>query len=147
MIPTPPRTNLPRISTPPCHSPEPDHPMLGINPGPGWFVNKGHHGAKIHFRIPTENGRMNPAPFIRHDNTADHPQVHTTRGFGCTVYLRPFRAYPNPYPHPALTKRQEFAFMEGESFTPLVDIAVKMDGDPSLAAEISYYRSYHREVQ
>jgi hypothetical protein len=147
LIPAPPRTNLAPIATPTCTSPDPEFPMPGINPGPGWFVNKGRTGTKIHYRIPQADGRLAPAHFIRYDCTAFHPEVHATMGYGCMVYSRPFRASPNPYPRPALTKHQEYAFTDGETFTPIVDIAIKMDGDPSLAAEVSHFRAYRSEAR
>jgi hypothetical protein len=46
-----------------------------------------------------------------------------------------------------MTKRQEYALTDGETFTPIVDIAIKMDGDPSLAAEISHFRAYRSEAR
>jgi hypothetical protein len=64
LIPAPPRTNLASIATPPCASPDPEFPMPGINPGPGWFVNKGHTGTKIHYRILQADGHLAPAHFI-----------------------------------------------------------------------------------
>jgi hypothetical protein len=146
LIPAPPRTNLASIATPPCASPDPEFPMPGINPGPGWFVNKGCTGTKIHYHIPQADGCLAPAHFIHYDHTVFHPEVHSTMGYGCMVYSWPFRASPDPYPRPALTKRQEYAFTDEETFTPIVDIAIKMDGDPSLAAEVSHFHAYHSEA-
>jgi hypothetical protein len=72
--------------------------------------------------------------------TAGCPEVLATRGRNCPVYSTPLRARPKPYDRPFFTCKQQFTFTDLEDFSPVVDQALRMEGDISLTAEVQRYR-------
>ncbi len=91
------------------------------------------------FLIPNEGEGREVAPFIQVNGDTDYPKLMATRGRGCNVHTRALRAIPNPYSRPRFTRKEEFFFQDHKLFTPLVDWAIHLEGDSTLAAEVQRY--------
>ncbi len=122
-------------------TPSPTRPQPGIHPGPGWECNQTTGSIQYMFLIPDEGEGQEVAPFIQVDGDTDYPKLMATRGQGCNVHTKPLHVRPNPYPHPQFTQKEEFFFQDHESFTPLVDRAIHLEGNATLAAEVQRYRN------
>ena len=72
------------------------------------------------------------ATFYKYDFDTNSPELLLTHGCHCPVHSHPLCARADPYPHPTLTKKQEFAFTPDQPFTRLVDHAVTLKKDDSL---------------
>ena len=116
--------------------PSPTGPQPGVHPGPGWECNQNAGGIQYMFLIPDEGEGREVAPFIQVDGDTDYPKLMATQGRGCNIHMRALRAIPNPYPRPQFTRKEEFLFQDHESFTPLVDQAIHLEGNSMLAAEV-----------
>jgi len=99
------------------------------------------------FLIPDEGEGREVAPFVQVDSDTDYPELMATRGHGCNVHTRALQAIPNPYPCPQFTWKEEFFFQDHESFTPLVDRAIHLEGDSTLAAEVQQYQNARQKSQ
>src|SRR6266478_3800860 len=86
------------------------------------------------FLIPDEGEGREVAPFVQVDSDTDYPELMATRGHGCNVHTRALQAKPNPYPCPQFTWKEEFFFQDHKSFTPLVNQAIHLKGDPTLGS-------------
>jgi len=120
-------------------TPSPTGPQPGIHPGPRWECNQTTGGIQYMFLILDEGEGQEVAPFIQVDGDTDYPELMATQGHGCNVHTRALHARPNPYPCPQFTCKEEFFFQDHESFTPLVDRAIHLEGDPMLATEVQRY--------
>jgi hypothetical protein len=70
----------------------------------------------------------------------DSPELLLTRGHRYTVHSRTLRACKDPYPHPALTRKQQYSFEADQPFSRLVDWALDQEEDDTLKAEVACYR-------
>jgi hypothetical protein len=77
--------------------------------------------------------------FYSYNFDTTSPELLLTRGHHCPVHSHPLHARTDPYPHPALTKKQEFAFAPDQPFTRLVDHAIALEKDDTLKAEVIRY--------
>jgi len=116
-------------------------PQPGVHPGLGWEHNQNDRGIKYMFLIPDEGDGQEVAPFIQVDGDTNYPKILATRGRGCNVHTRALQAKPNPYPCPLFTCKEEFFFQNHKSFTPLVDRAIHLEANPTLAAEVQQYQN------
>ncbi len=126
-------------------TPSPMGLQPGIHPGPRWERNQNTGGIWYMFLIPDKGEGQEVAPFIQVDGNTDYPKLMATRGRRCNVHTRALRAIPIPYPRPRFTHKEEFFFQNHKSFTPLVDRAIHLEGDPMLVAEVQWYRNVHHK--
>ena len=100
------------------------------------------------FRTPIPDGddEVTLANFVRIDTNHGSPRIEGTLGLGCPVYSNPLTAEPDRYPRPVLTDGQLQVFRGGESYTPMINMALADDGDPSLQAEVYRYRESTKKV-
>src|SRR6266404_3907109 len=127
--------------------PSPTGPQPGVHPGPGWEHNQNARGIQYMFLIPDEGEGQEVTPFIQVDGNTDYPKLMATQGHRCNVHTRALQATPNPYPHPRFTQKEEFFFQDHELFMPLVDQAIHLENDPTLAAEVQQYQNAHHKSQ
>jgi hypothetical protein len=150
---TPAKSPLPRYESPDSTieeitltSPAIEGPQPGIHPGPGWMTNnKGamHHPEAV---IQGEVGEQ-AAAFVFYDMEAETPQLLTMQGCSCYVHTFPLHARPDPYPCRVLTCKEEFRFQDREMFSPLVNLAIKAEGDLMLQAEVQTYHTTHQHTK
>src|SRR6266481_7515828 len=126
-------------------TPSPTGPQPSVHPRPGWEHNQNARGIQYMFLIPNEGEGREVAPFIQVDGNTDYPKLMATRGRRCNVHTRALQAIPNPYPRPRFTHKEEFFFQNHKSFTPLVDRAIHLEGDPMLVAEVQWYQNVHHK--
>jgi hypothetical protein len=117
-------------------------PLPGFHPGAGWFVNHNEDWNAPMFQDLIPNGQVETvAAFYKYDFDTTSPELLLTRGRHCPVHSRPLHARADPYPRPALTKKQEFAFAPDQPFTRLIDHAIALEKDDTLKAEVIRYRA------
>ena len=123
----------------------PGAPQIGERPGEDWYCN---HGEGIMFMalIPNGDNRQQVTPFICITTNEGDPQLEATLGWGCPVTRRPLYTHPNPYPWPMLTDTQMEVFQGGKLHTPLVNQALAEGMDPTLQAEVYWYRALQKKV-
>jgi hypothetical protein len=123
-----------RISSP--------EPLPGFHPGVGWLVNHNEDWNAPMFQDLITDGLVETVTaFYKYDFDTTSPELLLTRGPHCPVHSRPLHAHANPYPRPALTKKQDFTFAPDQPFTRLVDHAVALEKDDTLRAEVIRYRA------
>jgi hypothetical protein len=142
----PPRAAMPYEPYP--GSPPPDfdyHPRtptpevieeFGVIPGDDWHRNIEGVSPQHDYTILGLGGRPIDAPFFRYDFIPDYPELLLSRGHNCPSHSRPLRAREDPYPRKVLTSKEAYTFFPGETFTPMVDFAVRQEGDETLRAEV-----------
>jgi hypothetical protein len=86
--------------------------------------------------IPDGDDGSVVAPFLHIDTNEGSPRLEGTLGLGCPVRSIPLHARPDRYPRPILGNQQLQIFRSEEVYTPMVNTALRMDGDPSLQANI-----------
>ena len=120
----------------------PGGPMPGVHPGFGWFRNaNGETGSTIFREYVIDDGLEIIAPYYQLDMDTDSPELLLTRGRRCTVHSRTLRARKDPYPRPALTRKQRYSFEADQPFSRLVDWALDQEADDTLKAEVARYRA------
>jgi hypothetical protein len=125
-----------------AQTPAPDGPIPGVHPGLGWFRNANEEtGSPIFSEYVLEDGLEIIAPYYQFDMDTDSPELLLTRGRRCTVHSRTLRARKDPYPHPALTRKQRYSFEADQPFSRLVDWALDQEEDDTLKAEVTRYRA------
>jgi hypothetical protein len=131
--------NKTRISLP--------EPLPGFHPGVGWFINHNKDWNAPMFQDLIFDGPVETvAAFYKYDFNTTSPKLLLTRGQHCPVHSCPLRARADPYPHPALTKKQEFTFAPDQPFTRLVDRVVALEKDNSLKAEVIHYHALNTHI-
>jgi hypothetical protein len=125
-----------------AQTPAPGGPMPGVHPGFGWFRNTNEEtGSPIFREYVIDDGLEIIAPYYQLDMDTDSPELLLTRGRRCTVHSRTLRARKDPYPRPALTRKQRYSFEADQPFSRLVDWALDQEGDDTLKAEVARYRA------
>ncbi|KAF8461837.1 hypothetical protein DFH94DRAFT_686976 [Russula ochroleuca] len=127
-------------------SPQTEGPQVGQHPGEGWVPNEGVH-TYPGVCISDNQGGPEILEFLFYEQDKDEPRLLATRGHGCHIYLFPLYACPDKFPRRVLTEKEEFGFQDGKLFSPLVDLALVKEGDPSLAAEVWVYRGAHHSCK
>ena len=90
-----------------AQTPAPGGPMPGVHPGFGWFRNANEEtGSPIFREYIIDDGLEIIAPYYQLDMDTDSPELLLTHGRWCTVHSRTLKARKDPYPHPALTRKQ-----------------------------------------
>jgi hypothetical protein len=74
------------------------------------------------------------------------PELLLTCRHNCPIHFCPLHAYADPYPHPALTKKQEFTFTPDQSFTKLVNHTIALKKDNTLQAEVVCYHALNMHI-
>jgi hypothetical protein len=123
-------------------------PLPGFHPGVGWFVNHNEDwNAPMFQDLITDGPIETVAAFYSYDFDTASPELLLTRGRHCPVHSHPLHAHADPYPCPALTKKQEFTFAPDQPFMKLVNHAVALEKDDSLRAEVIHYRTLNTRIQ
>ena len=108
-------------------------PLPGFHPGVGWLVNHNEDWNAPMFQDLITDGLVETvATFYCYDFNTMSPELLLTHGCHCPIHSCPLCTHADPYPHPALTKKQEFAFTPDQPFTRLVDHAVALEKDDTL---------------
>jgi hypothetical protein len=126
-----------RDPSPPSYDNHESQP--GVHPGFLWNENLVEGLFKFPQFTLLDGDEQRPAPFYHINMEDKYPTISVTEGCGCPIYSMSLRAQPYPYPKPLLTQKEEFIFYDGECFTPLVNKALRMDGDVTLRAEVVRY--------
>jgi hypothetical protein len=108
-------------------------PLPGFHPGVGWFTNHNKDWNTPMFQDLILDGLVETiAAFYKYDFDTTSPELLLTCGCHCPVHSRPLCTRADPYPCPALTKKQEFAFAPDQPFMRLVDHTVALEKDDTL---------------
>jgi len=99
------------------------------------------------FLVPNKGEGQEVTPFIQVNGDTDYSELMATWGHRCNIHTRALHTKPNPYPHPQFTCKEEFFFQDHKSFMPLVNRAIHLEGDPTLAAEVQWYQNARHKVQ
>ena len=100
-------------------------PMPGIHPGFGWFRNTNEETGSPIFCEYVINDRLKIiAPYYHLNMDTDSLELLLTHGCRCMVHSRTLRAHKDPYPYPALTRKQHYLFEADQPFFCLVDWAL-----------------------
>ena len=121
-------------------------PQIGVSPGEGWYPNITEDRVVLNTPIPDGDDGATLANFVRISTNHGSPRIEGTLGLGCPIHSNPLTAEPDRYPRPALTDGQLQVFRGGESYTPMINMALADDGDPSLQAEVYRYRESSKRV-
>jgi hypothetical protein len=132
---------LPVYDSPTLRDPSPllydnNKSQLGVHPKFLWNENLVEGSFKFPQFTLMDGDKQYSAPFYHVNIDDKFPTVSVTKGCNCLVQSIPLHAQPHLYPKPLLTQKEEFLFHDGESFTPLINQAVHMDGDIILQAEV-----------
>jgi hypothetical protein len=112
----------------------------GVHPGFLWNENLVDRIFKFpQFKLP-DNDKCFTAPFYHVNMDDKYPTISVMAGHNCLIYTMPLHAQPHPYLKPLLTQKKEFLFHDRECFMPLVNEALRMDGDITLRAKVTRYR-------
>jgi hypothetical protein len=133
---------LPIYDSPTLQDPSPPayKPQLGVHPGFLWNENLMNGNFKFpQFTLLGDQG-SHAAPFYCINMDNKYPTISTTAGYDCPVYTIPLHAQPHRYPKPLLMQKEEFLFHDGECFTPLINEALRMEGDIMLRGEVIWYQ-------
>ena len=123
-------------------------PLPGFHPGVGWQVNHNKDWNTPMFQDLITDGLVETvATFYHYDFDTTSPELILTRGRHCPIHSCPLCARANPYPRPALTKKQEFMFAPDQPFTKLVDHAIALEKDNTLRAEVVRYRALNTHIR
>jgi hypothetical protein len=123
-------------------------PLPGFHPGVGWLVNHNEDWNAPMFQDLITDGLVETiAAFYCYDFDTTSPKLLLTRGCHCSVHSRPLHACADPYPRPALTKKQEFAFAPDQPFTRLVDHTIALEKDDTLKVEVIRYRALNMRIR
>ena len=94
-----------------AQTPAPGGPMPGVHPRFGWFCNANEETGSPIFRKYVIIDRLEIiAPYYQLDMDTDSPKLLLTHGHQCTIHSRTLRARKDPYPCPALTRKQRYSF-------------------------------------
>jgi hypothetical protein len=122
-------------------------PLPGFHPGVGWLVNHNKDwNAPMFQDLITDSLVETITAFYRYDFNTTSPELLLTCGCHCPIHSRPLHACADPYPCPALTKKQEFAFAPDQPFTRLVDHTITLEQDDTLKAEVICYRALNTRI-
>jgi hypothetical protein len=130
------------------HTPTPEvvkepRVILGNN----WHRNVEGLALQHSYTILGLGGRMMEAPFYRYNFLPDYPELLLSRGCNCPSHLHPLRAREDPYPHRVLMSKEAYTFFPGETFTPMVDFAVRQERDETLCTEVQHFCNAHDRVR
>jgi hypothetical protein len=115
-------------------------PRPGEYPGPEWRRNWDEDTQTPIYNEVIRQGPIEVvATFFRYDMDTSSPELLLTMGRHCVVHSRFLHARADPYPRPALTRKQLFSFSDSQPFTKLVDWALQEEADDTLRAEVSRY--------
>jgi len=99
--------------------------MLGVHLGFGWFCNANKEtGSPIFCKYIVDDGLKIIAPYYQLDMDTDSPELLLTRGCRCMVHSCTLRARKDPYPRPALARKQQYSFKADQLFSCLMDWAL-----------------------
>jgi hypothetical protein len=112
---------------------------FGVIPGDDWHRNVEGLVPQHDYTIPGLGGRPMEAPFYRYDFLPNYPELLLSRGRNCPSHLRPLRAREDPYPQRVLTSKEAYTFFPGETFTLMVDFAIRQERDETLHAEVQCF--------
>jgi hypothetical protein len=99
-------------------TPTPNGPMPGVHPGIGWRRNLNDETGNPIFAEYLVNGDLEIlAPYFQYNMESDSPELLLTRGRCCSVHSRTLRARKDPYPRPALTRKQHYSFDTDQPFS------------------------------
>jgi hypothetical protein len=128
-------------------TPAPNGPMLGVHPGVGWRRNLNDETGNPIFAEYLINGDLEIiAPYSQYNMDSDSPELLLTRSQRCLVHSHTLRARKDPYPLPALTRKQRYSFDADQPFFRLVDWAVDQEEDDTLKAEVTHYRALNKRA-
>jgi len=103
-------------------TPAPGGPMPGVHPGFGWFCNANEETRSPIFCEYVVDDRLEIiAPYYQLNMDTDSPELLLTRSHRCTVHSHTLRAHKDPYPRPALTRKQQYSFEANQPFSRLMD--------------------------
>jgi hypothetical protein len=120
---------------------------FGVIPGPDWHRCVEGVSPQHDYTISGMGGSPIHAPFYRYDFLLDYPELLLSRGRNCPSHLRPLRVREDPYPRRVLTSKEAYTFFPGETFTPMVNFAVRQEGDETLHTEVQHFRNAHNQVR
>jgi hypothetical protein len=119
---------------------------FGVIPRNDWHRNIEGVSPRHDYTIPGLGGRPIDAPFYRYDFIPDYPELLLSWGRNCPSHSHPLHAREDPYPRRVLTSKEAYTFFPGETFTPMVNFAVRQEGDETLRTEVQHFRNAHDQV-
>jgi hypothetical protein len=119
---------------------------FGVIPGPDWHCRVEGVSPQHDYTIPGLGGSPIHALFYRYDFLPDYPELLLSRGRNCPSHSHPLRAREDPYPRRVLTSKEAYTFFPGETFTPMVNFAVRQEGDETLRVEVQHFCNAHDQV-
>ena len=126
-------------------TPSPTSPQPGIHPGPGWIKNWTATNTRHYFVIPNSKEDM-ITTFVCYDMTGPFPELLVTNGRNCTVHSCPLHAHADTQPRTPLSPRDELLFIDKAVYSSAIDYTIKQEEDPTLAGEVKYFRSHHKQA-
>jgi hypothetical protein len=124
------------------HTLAPGGPMPGDHLGFSWFCNANEEtGSPIFHEYVIDDGLKIIAPYYQLDMDTDSPELLLTHRQQCTIHSRTLQACKDPYPHLALTHKQQYLFEANQPFSRLMDWALDQKEDVMLKAEVAHYRA------
>jgi hypothetical protein len=117
-----------------------------VIPGGNWHQNIKGVAPQHDYTIPGLGGWPMDAPFYRYDFLPDYPKLLLSRGCNCPSHSHPLRVREDPYPRRVLTSKEAYTFFPGETFTPMVNFAIRQEGDETLHAEVQRFWNAHNQV-
>jgi hypothetical protein len=114
--------------------------------GDDWHRNIEGLVSQHSYTIPGLGGRMVEASFYRYNFLPDYPELLLSWGHNCPSHSCPLRAREDLYPHQVLTSKEAYTFFPGETFTPMVNFAVRQERDETLRAEVQCFWNAHDRV-
>jgi hypothetical protein len=97
----------------------------GVIPGDNWHCNIEGLALQHSYTILGLGGRMVEAPFYRYDFLSDYPELLLSWGCNCPSHSCSLRAREDLYPRQVLMSKEAYTFFPGETFTPMVNFAVR----------------------